>query len=51
MCDKTEVAGIGTVALPNRPADSEADGFEAAGAGWAGTVRHGASAHSADEFN
>ena len=25
MCDETDVAGIGTVALPNRPADNEAD--------------------------
>ena len=51
MCDKTGVAGIGTVALPNRPADSGANGSGAAGAGWAGTVRHCASAHSANEFN
>ena len=36
MCDKTKVAGIGTVALQNRPADSEAGGFGAAAAGWAG---------------
>ena len=35
MYDKTKVAGIGTVALPNRPADSEAGGSGAAAAGWA----------------
>ena len=36
MCDKTKVAGICTVALPNRPADCEAGGSGAAAAGWAG---------------
>ena len=30
MCNKTKVAGIGTVALPNRQADSEAGGSGAA---------------------
>ena len=35
-CDKTTVADFGTVALPNRPADGEAGGSEAAAAGWAG---------------
>ena len=36
MYDQTKVAGIGTVALPNRPADSEAGGCGSAAAGWAG---------------
>ena len=30
MCDKSKVAGIGTVALPNKPADSKAGGSGAA---------------------
>ena len=34
------MAGIDHVALPNRQADSGADGSGAAAAGWAGPVRH-----------
>ena len=49
--DKTKVAGIGTVALPNRPADSEAGGSGAAAAEWPAPVTYGASAHSAHEFS
>ena len=36
VCDKTAVASIGTVALPNWPSDGEAGGSGAAGAGCAG---------------
>ena len=52
VCGKTKVAGIGTVALPNRPAGSlsEAGGSGAAVAEWPGPVRYGASAHRANEF-
>ena len=32
------MAGIGTVALRNRPADSKAGGSGAAAAGWAGPL-------------
>ena len=48
---KTKVAGFGTVALPNRQADSGAGGSGAAAAEWPGPVRYGASAHNAHEFN
>ena len=48
-CDKTKVAGIGTVALPIRPADHEAGGSGTA-ATWACPIRHGAAARSANEF-
>ena len=39
------MAGIGTVALPNRPADTEADGSGGASAEWPGPVRYCTSAH------
>ena len=45
VCERTKVAGICTKSLPNRPADSEADGSGAAAAEWPGPVRYGASAH------
>ena len=45
MCDRSKGAGIGIVDLPNRPADSEADGSGAAAAEWPGPVRYGALAH------
>ena len=53
MCDKTKVAGIGTIALPNRPADSEAGGSGVAAAEWPGPVRFCASAYHSNlnEFN
>ena len=39
------------LALPDRPADSEAGGSGAAAAEWPGPVRYGVSAHRAHEFN
>ena len=40
ISDETNVAGIGTVALLNRQADSAAGGFGAAAAEWAGPVKY-----------
>ena len=39
VCDKTKVAGIGTIALPNRPAESKTGGSGAAVAGWDGPAQ------------
>ena len=49
---KTKVAGNGTVALPNRPVDSEAGGSGAAAAErpGQGPIRHGAFEQRANEF-
>ena len=50
ISDETNVAGIGTVALLNRQADSAAGGFGAAAAEWAGPVNYCVAEHRAHEL-